>query len=182
MSKKSSQKEARRRRKERAREMRDLGRVAAEKLAVADKVVAGAESSNVRLQVEMETLRREHVELLHRETATKTECNSLGVLLDGLRAELSSAASVVVGLEDDKTLLVAKVARLEEELAAAREADIEAKPLRVRLQNKSKEIDELRLKLQVAQSQLSAARGAPFAGWDRLSSDSTTSDAVGTSK
>jgi chromosome segregation ATPase len=156
--KSSSQKEAKKRRKERAKELRDLGRQAASQLASAEMKVESAEVTKALLRKEAEAMRAEHGRVTTELAETRRENEALTVLLDGLRIELSEADAMVKELERGTETLTERVATLERELDAAKRADSDAKPLRTRLATKSREIDDLRSKLNHVVAELAEER------------------------
>ena len=153
--KSSTQKEAKKRRKERAKELRDLGRQAATQLASAEMKVESAGVMKELLRKEAAGLRAEYGRVTTELSEVRRENESLTVLLDGLRIELSEADSVVKSLEREKETLTNRVVALERELEAAKLADSDARSLRTRLATKSREIDDLRSKLNRSEARVS---------------------------
>jgi len=156
--KSTSQKAAKKRRKEKAKELRDLGRQAEGQLAEAEQKIASAEVTKELLRKEVSGLRSEYGRVTTELAEVKRENMSLTVLLDGLRVELTEADATVKGLEHDKEALTGRVAVLERELTAVKLADSDAKSLRSRLATKSREIDDLRARLNRAEFDLAEER------------------------
>ena len=149
-----AQKEAKKRRKEKAREFRELGKQAASQLAIAESSLEASEAAKELLRKEAAGLRSEHGRATSELSEIRRERDSLTVLLDGLRVELTEADAIVKALEKDKEMLTGRVAALERELEAAKLADSDARSLRTRLATKSREIDDLRAKLNRAEAAL----------------------------
>ena len=156
--KSSSQKQAKKRRKEKAKELRELGRQAEGQLAEAELKVESAEVTKELLRKEAAAMRVEHGRVTTELSEVKRENQSLVVLLDGLRSELTEADSMVKGLERENEVLKGRTASLERELAEAKMADSDAKSLRTRLANKSREIDDLRSRLNSAVAEAAEQR------------------------
>jgi chromosome segregation ATPase len=154
----TNQKEAKKRRKERAKDLRDLGREAESKLAAAEMKVEAAAVTMGLLRKEAEAMRSESGRATTELAEIRRERDSLSVLLDGLRAELTEADATVKGLERDKSSLTDRVTALTRELEAAKLADTDARALRTRLATKSREIDDLRSKLNSTTAVLAELR------------------------
>jgi chromosome segregation ATPase len=169
--KSTSQKEAKKRRKEKAKELRDLGRQAEGQLAAARLEVESAERTKELLRKEVAGLRSEHGLVTTELAEVKRENMSLTVLLDGLRVELTEADATVKRLELDKETLTGRVASLERELAEVKMADSDAKSLRSRLATKSREIDDLRAKLNRAAADLYEEKRSRSLIYGKVASD-----------
>lgn len=156
--KSSSQKAAKKRRHDRAKELQELGKAAESKLAAAEREVEAARAEVERLRQEVVTLRADHGRATTQLAEIRRENESLTVLLDGLRVELTEADELVRATEREKVLATTRVSTLDRELAEARLADSDAKSLRTRLANKSREIDDLRSKLNRAEAALAEQR------------------------
>ena len=176
MSKTSSQKEAKKRRKERAKELRDLGRQATSKLSEAEMKVESSEVTKNLLRKELDGLRSEYGRVTTELAEVKRENVSLAVLLDGLRVELTEADSIVRSLETEKADFVSRVATLERELAAAKAADSDARSLRSRLATKSRETDDLRGKLNLAQAEVARLKREQPRVWGAKSTEPAVVD------
>ena len=176
MSKTSFQKEAKKRRKERVKELRDIGRQASSKLSEAELKVESSEVTTNLLRKEMVGLRSEYGRVTTELSEVKRENSSLTVLLDGLRVELTEADAVVRALESEKSDLVGRVTKLERELAASKAADSDAKSLRSRLATKSRETDDLRAKLNLAQSEVSRLKREQPRIWEAKPTDAKATE------
>jgi chromosome segregation ATPase len=132
MSKTAAQIEARKRRKAKAKELRDLGRAAVDKLTAAEASVSLSESERWFARKALENLQVKYERVTADFAEIRRERDSLGVLLEGVKAELRSASSMLALLEHENQDRSAEVADLKKELEVSRAADSDAKSLRTR--------------------------------------------------
>lgn len=148
MSKSTSQKAARQRRRARQKQLVEAGRQAGDLVGQHRQQAAEAESRAQRLEGENARLRHEHGETALLLAESNKALNSNITIFEGLRAELGTAAQQVKISEAERDAMFRDLSQVRRELDAARAADIDTKSLRTRLQHKTEEIEDLKAKLR----------------------------------
>ena len=138
-----SQKQARKRRKERHRLLMEAGKKADATVGSAERQAAEAAERAARLEEEASDVRSALGSTTNELAEVRKELALKITLLEGLEDELKQASAMVAEMKAETDAAKSELARATKELAEAREADSDARSLRNRLKAKSDEIIKL---------------------------------------
>jgi len=167
MSKTNGQKAARQRRRTRQRQLVEAGRQAEDLVSQHRQQAAEAAGRVQRLEEENAKLRHDQGEATSLLAESNKALNSNITILEGLRTELDVAAQQVRMAEAERDAMSRDLSQARRELEIARAADIDSKSLRVRLQHKSDEIEDLKAKLRASEERHRSSPGALVLDNDR---------------
>lgn len=148
MSKSTTQKAARKRRRTRQKQLVEAGRQAGDLAGQCRQQAAEAASRAQRLEEENAKLRHDHGETTSLLAESNKALNSNITILEGLRTELDVAAQQVKMAEAERDAMSRDLSQARKELEAMRAADIDTRSLRTRLQHKTDEIENLKARLR----------------------------------
>ena len=138
-----SQKQARKRRKERHRLLMEAGKKADATVGSAERQAAEAAERAARLEEEASDVRSALGSTTNELAEVRKELALKITLLEGLEDELKQASAMVAEMKAETDAAKSELARATKELTEARAADSDARSLRNRLKAKSDEIIKL---------------------------------------
>ena len=138
-----SQKQARKRRKERHRLLMEAGKKADATVGSAERQAAEAAERAARLEEEASDVRSALGSTTNELAEVRKELALKITLLEGLEDELKQASAMVSEMKAETDAAKSELARATKELTEARAADSDARSLRNRLKAKSDEIIKL---------------------------------------
>ena len=138
-----SQKQARKRRKERHRLLMEAGKKADATVGSAERQAAEAAERAARLEEEASDVRSALGSTTNELAEVRKELALKITLLEGLEDELKQASAMVAEMKAETDAAKSELARATKELTEARAADSDAHSLRNRLKAKSDEIIKL---------------------------------------
>jgi len=159
MSKNTVQKAARQRRRIRQKQLVEAGRQAEDLVSQHRQQAAEAVGRVDRLEMEIVQLKHELGESTGRLAEANKSLASNNTILDGLRAELDTAAQQVKTVESERDAMARDLTQARRELEVSKAADIDSRSLRVRLQHKTEEIEDLKARLRESEEHHRSSSG-----------------------
>jgi len=154
----NAQKAARRRRKDRQRQLMEVGKKASDVVAKAEQQVQVTGSRLAQLEAEVVSAHKDLGIATDELALARVELQTKIVLLGGLEDELKTASETVRSLETERDEIKKQLRAACTELDAVKKADSDTKSLRNRLQRKSEEIVQMGTKVREMRSFLDAKR------------------------
>ena len=160
MSKNTVQKAARQRRRIRQKQLVEAGRQAEDLVSQHRQQAAEAVGRVQRREEENAKLRHDQGESTSLLAESNKALSSNTTILEGLRTELDVAAQQVRAAESERDAMARDLTQARRELEASKAADIDSRSLRVRLQHKTEEIEDLKTKLRESEVRHQSSPGA----------------------